>query len=86
METHRVARAPAPSRVASDPAWTSPDRPIAVLVMISSTEDRSVMIDLSSHPCGQRIVDDFAADAELVSADHLHHEPLGTTTDPARPV
>lgn len=71
---------------ARDPVWTPPDPPIAVLVMLYEKDDRSVMIDLSTHPCGQRIVDDYAAGSQLVSADHLHDQPLGTSADPARPV
>lgn len=69
-----------------DPAWSPPNPPLAVLVMLLPKDDRSVMIDLSTHPCGQRIVDDYAAGLHLVSADHLHDQPLGTLTDPARPV
>ena len=69
-----------------DPVWKLPDHPIAVLVMLSGNDDRTVMIDLSTHPCGQHIVDDYAAGWELVTADHLWAEPAGTAADPARPV
>ncbi|SDN75893.1 regulatory protein, luxR family [Nocardioides szechwanensis] len=81
-----IAMSPEPTDQQRDPGWTPPDRPIAVLVMLSPKDDRSVMIDLSTHPCGQRIVDDYAAGSQLVSADHLHEQPLGTHTDPSRPV
>lgn len=67
-----------------EPIWKVPDPPIAVLVMLAEEEDQVVMIDLSTHPCGQQIVDDYAAGTRLVSADHL--SALGTSTDPARPV
>ncbi|MDP2772605.1 MAG: hypothetical protein Q8O61_03535 [Nocardioides sp.] len=69
-----------------DPVWKLPERPIAVLVMVSGSDDRTTMIDLSTHPCGQHIVDDYAAGAELVSVDHLWAEPAGTAAEPARPV
>jgi DNA-binding CsgD family transcriptional regulator len=86
LSPEAFAMSPEPSAQLRDPAWTPPDPPIAVLVMLSPRDDRSVMIDLSSHPCGQRIVDDYANGSRLVSADHLHEQPLGTDTDPSRPV
>ena len=55
-----------PRRKASPPAG-----PMAVLVMLAQEDDDVVLIDLSTHPCGQHILDDYAADSQLVSADHL---------------
>jgi hypothetical protein len=56
-------------------AWQPPDPPMAVLVMLAEEDDRVVMIDLSTHPCGQHIIDDLVAGAELVSAHRLHGLP-----------
>lgn len=55
-----------------------PGPPMAVLVMLAEEDDDVVLIDLSTHPCGQHILDDYAAGAQLVPADHLRAQGLGT--------